>query len=253
MNKKFKDKALYAGAVILALAIWQAAAVRINSHLILVSPADVLKKLTVIWREEGFLNTLLSSFININCGFFFGAVIGGACAVLAGRFRLVEILLKPYVVTIKSVPVASFIIVALMVFSSNQLSSFIAFLMVLPVIYTNILAGIHSVDRNMLEMADIFGLSWRKRFFYISLPGLRPYILSACSLSIGLAWKAGIAAELIGIPTGTVGEALYYTKVYFESADLFAWTVIIILISVLSEKLITVIINLLFACLERKK
>ena len=240
-------------AVVLALGTWQAASAAFKSDLILVSPVNVLMRLTTIWTEEGCFSTLLSSFSHITTGFFAGLLSGAVLAVAAGRFKAIEILLRPYMTVIKSVPVASFIIVAIMVFSSVYLSIFISFLMSLPVVYTNLLAGIKNTDKKMTEMADIFGLSWQKRFLYIILPGLRPYILSACSLSVGLAWKSGVAAELIGIPAGSVGEALYYTKVYFDSVDLFAWTVIIVAVSLIFEKLITLLIKMAFAALERKK
>ena len=150
-------------------------------------------------------------------------------------------------VTVKSIPVASFIILALIWLSSAQLSSFISYLMVLPILYTAILSGIRNIDPQMLEMADVFHLSWRRRLLFLWIPQIKPYLLSGCSVALGLSWKAGIAAEIIGLPDGTIGEALYNSKIYLCTVDLFAWTVIIVLISVLFEKLFMALLRQIFA------
>ena len=172
--------------------------------------------------------------------------VGIIFAVAAGRFRIVEILLQPYIIAIKSTPVASFIVLFLIWISSKSLSVFISFLMVLPIVYTNVLQGIKSTDGKLLEMADLFRVKWWRRLHYIYVPQLRPYLISACSLSIGMSWKAGVAAELIGIPEGSIGEKLYEAKIYLSSSDLFAWTVAIIVISILFEKLFIYLLKAFF-------
>ena len=115
--------------------------------------------------------------------------------------------MTPFMLTVKSVPVASFIILALIWFSSRNLSILISFLMVLPIIYTNVLGGIRSVDRALLEMAEVFRIPRMRVVKFIYLPQIMPFFYSACSVSLGLAWKAGVAAEVIGIPKGSVGRA----------------------------------------------
>ena len=152
---------------------------------------------------------------------------------------------------IKSVPVASFIILCLIWLSSGSLSVFISFLMVLPIVYTNMLQGIQSTDSKLLDMAHVFRMSWFRKLRYIYIPHLKPYLMSACSVSIGLAWKAGIAAEVIGIPDGSIGEKLYEAKVYLDSADLFAWTFVIVFVSVIFEKLFLRALKWAYKRLER--
>ncbi len=106
-----------------------------------------------------------------------------------------------------------------------------------PIIYSNVLQSIHSVDRQMLEAVKVFRLSWPKRVLSTcGCPSSSPYLLSACGVSLGISWKAGIAAEIIGIPAGSIGRMFYDAKVYFNTVDLFAWTVIVVVISVLFEK-----------------
>lgn len=226
-------------AALLLLAVWQAAAMLMNQKILLASPLEVLERLFTLWKEPEFISSVAFSLVRIALGFiagFFSAVI---LAVLAGRHEWIEILLSPVMVTIKSVPVASFIIIALVWLSGKSLSIFISFLMVLPVIYNNVLGGIKSIDRKMLEMADVFRIRWGNRYRYIWMPYLKPYVLSSITTALGMAWKAGIAAEVIGIPTGSIGERLYRAKAYLNTVDLFAWTVVIVIVSQLFEKIVT--------------
>jgi len=238
-------------SVLFALTVWQASAMMVGIEFLFPTPIAVVRRLFTIWREDGFFTSILQSLIKIITGFLLALILGLILAVLSGRFSIVENMLWPFMITIKSIPVASFIVLALMWLSSAQLSTFISFLMVLPVIYTNILGGIKNPDRCMDRMADLFRIPWHRRVLYIWVPRIKPFLLSACSLAIGLSWKAGIAAELIGIPTGSLGEMLYYSKVYFNTLDLFSWTLIIVLISVTFEKLFLLMLKFLFGRLEK--
>ena len=158
-------------------------------------------------------------------------------AALAARFRWVRELLTPVVAAIKAVPVVSFIILALVWLDARELSLFISALMVFPPVYLNVLTGIAGADRELLEMARVFRVPFGRRLRGIYLPAVLPYFRTAVSLALGLCWKAGIAAEVIGLPGGTMGEALYQAKVYYETGDLFAWTAVIVAVSLAFEKL----------------
>ena len=148
-----------------------------------------------------------------------------------------EILMDPLITVIKATPVASFIILCLIWIPSRNLSVFISFLMVFPVVYTNLLEGLRQTDKQLLEMADSFGAGLGKKVEFVYLSQVMPYAATACKLGLGLCWKAGIAAEVIGIPTGSIGEKLYKSKVYLETPDLFAWTIVIIFVSMTFEKI----------------
>lgn len=238
-------------SVAFILILWQIAAALLDNQILLVSPTEVIAKTWELLGNADFFESLLFSFTRIVAGFIGALVSGCILAALASRFRIIDVLLKPLMVAIKSVPVASFIILALIWLDSSSLSVFISFLMVLPVVYTNILTGISSIPKSQKEMADVFGISWGKRFLYIALPALKPYLISACTISLGLSWKAGIAAEVIGIPDGSIGERLYQAKLYLETPDLFAWTLIIVLVSILFEKLFVLLIKGGYRLLER--
>ena len=249
MNKQFLQKA---GAVLLALALWQAVSMIVGMDILLASPLRVLERLSTIWREKDFLSTVLFSVCRIFGGFLLAFLAGTAMALLAGRFRTVEILMWPYVVTIKSVPIASFIILCLIWFSYTQMTVFIAFLIAFPVIYTNVLQGIRSTDPALVEMGKLYRVRGLRRLFYIRLPGIMPFLTSACGVAIGMSWKAGVAAEVIGVINGSIGQKLYDAKIYFQNADLLSWTVIIILLSVAGEKLFVRLLRRLYARAVRR-
>lgn len=229
-----------------ALLVWQAAAMALHQPLLLASPWQVALRLTTIWREAGFFASIFTSFSLIALGFILGLLAGILLAIPAARYPLVRVLLKPYVMVIKSVPVASFVILALLWLSSARLSTFISFLMVFPVIYNNVLAGILATDDKLLQMARLYRVPLGRRIRMVYLPQLKPFLLSACSAALGMAWKAGVAAEVIGLPSGTIGEKLYDAKVYLNTVDLFCWTVLIVLLSVLFEKLFLFLLGWVF-------
>ena len=172
-----------------------------------------------------------------------GAVLAFVLALAAGRWPVVEVLLRPYVLAIKAVPVASFIILALIWLSSRTLPLFIAALMVFPPVYLNVLEGIRRTDASLLEMARVFRVPFSRTLRGVYLPQVLPYFRSAVSAALGLCWKAGTAAEVIALSSGSIGEKLYNAKIYFQTADLFAWTAAIVLISAAFEKLFLLLVD----------
>lgn len=223
-------------AVLIALLLWQCIYMTINQRLILASPLEVVVNLMQMIRRTDFWRTVLYSVLRITGGFLIAFATGVVLGILAGRCKALEMLLWPYATAIKAVPVASFIILALMWIGSDKLSILISALMVFPIIYTNVLEGIKSADKRLLEMAYIYRLSNIKKLIYIYLPALKTYIKAAVSMALGIAFKAGTAAEVIGIPDGSIGERLYEAKIYFDTAELLAWTVAIVIVSIVLEK-----------------
>lgn len=238
-------------AVIFALCLWQLAAMTLDSRILLVSPVEVAVRLTTIWQTEGFFSSVWFSFYHIAGGFFIALFLGIILAALAGKFSWIETLLWPFLVTVKTVPVASFVVICLIWLSAENLSVFISFLIVLPVVYGNVLEGIKSEDRAMQELAQVYKMSFFRRIMYIHLPQLKPFLMSACATALGMAWKAGVAAEIIGTPDGSIGKQLFYAKIYLDTDDLLCWTVVIVLISVLFEKLFMLGLKTLYGRLER--
>lgn len=246
-----KKYLITAAGVLFWLAVWQLAALAVNQKILLVSPVSVIARLCELVTEAGFLKSIGFSAARILGGFFMGLFAGGVLALLAGRFTPVRLLFAPLVSVVKSIPVASFTILALMCVSSRQLSLLVTFLIAVPIVYSNMLEGIQALDPKLGEMAEVFGIPHRRRFAGIYLSQLLPYFRSASRLAIGLCWKSGIAAEVIGIPDGSIGEMLYMSKIYLETEDLFAWTLVIILLSWLCERIFVLCVDLLAKRVER--
>ena len=228
---------LFSGlAVLFWLAVWQAASVVIGQEILLVSPVSVLHRLFFLVREPSFWKTVGFSFSRILIGFFSATVSGAAAAALAYCFTWFRALMAPPVFAVKAAPVASFVILCLIWVPSRNLSVVISFLMVFPVVYLNLLEGLGETNVQLLEMAQVFRIPPWKRVRAIYWPQCRPYFISACRLSLGLCWKSGIAAEVIGMPDGSIGEKLYQAKIFLQTEELFAWTVVVIGISIFFEK-----------------
>lgn len=226
-------------AVAFWLTVWQSAAFFLGQELLLVTPAAVLRSLAGLAVTGAFWQSIWHSFARIGGGFLLGALAGCLCAAFAARFGAARALFAPLFGTIRAIPVASFVILALLWAGSRNLSVLISLLMAAPVLYTSLLAGLDARDPSLAEMAAVFRIPPIKRLRSLTLPAVLPWVASGCRTAIGLAWKSGVAAEVIGLPRQTIGERLYQTKLYLETGELFAWTLVIILLSAVCEKLIT--------------
>lgn len=249
MNKK--NVILKGLSAVSAVIVWQLLAMKIGMDMLLASPVEVAERFTTIWKEPEFYSAVIFSFVRISSGFLIAFAAGIILGVLAGRIKAVEYILFPYVTVIKTVPIASFIILCLLWLSFSQLTVLIAFLIAFPAIYANVLQGVKSTDKKMLELAEIYHLPWKRRLLYIYMPSVKPYLVSACSVAVGMTWKAGVAAEIIGLVDGSVGEMMYQAKIYFQNADLLCWTIIIIVISVVSEKIFVFLLKSVFRGVEK--
>ena len=236
--KNLNRKTRLALAALFWLAVWQILSMAVGQPILLASPAATLARLWTLVRTAGFWRSLLFTLGHILSGYALAALAGMGLAVLAGRFMPVSDLLSPLLAAMRSVPVASFVIAALIWVPSRRLSVLIAFVIVLPVVYAGTLDGLRQIDPKLTEMARVFRMSRWNRLRAVDLPAALPSVASALSVSIGLAWKSGVAAEVIGIPAGSVGEKLYKAKVYLATPDLFAWTMAIVLASAACARLI---------------
>lgn len=224
-------------AVVFWLLLWQGVAMLVGEKILLASPLETLQALFSLSLTGTFWTSAFFSLGRILSGFLGAVCLACLLAGLSARLHSVSLLLAPLFSALRSIPVASFVIVALIWVPSQQLSVLISFLIAMPILYAGILCGIESTDSQLLEMAQVFGMGNKRRLFYLYIPAVFPYFQNAAVVAIGLAWKSGIAAEVIGIPGGSIGEKLYRAKVYLNTPDLFAWTIVIVLLSLLCEKM----------------
>ena len=232
------------------LLLWQGVSAALGQPLLRPSPLQVAGCLWGLFRTAGYWSALALSTGRILGGFLAAEAAAAGLAALSARFPPIRELLSPAVAAIKAVPVASFIILVYLWLPGRWLPGFISALMVFPPVYLNLLEGLGRRDRQLAEMARVFRVPWGRRFRHLDLPQLLPYLRSAMSLGLGLCWKAGVAAEVIGVVGGSIGERLYEAKVYFQMTDLLAWTVVIVVCSVGFEKLVLWLLRRGFAAWE---
>lgn len=224
---------------------WFVATFRVKQELLLPSPIRVLTRLGELASQPEFWSITLLSLCRIFGGILSATLIGILCGILTAHSRFLHELLTPILAIIKATPVASFIILALVWITRTRLPVFIAALMVIPIIWTNVEQGIRQIDPQLIEMAKVFRFSPSKRLLHITIPSILPYFAAACKTSLGLAWKAGIAAEVLATPARSIGKELFEAKTFMETTDLFAWTVTVILLSLCMEKIFFTLLRLL--------
>lgn len=238
-------------AVAVWIAVWQAAAMIVGRDFLLASPLQTLSCFFRLAATPDFYLSALYSLTRIFTGFLLGTAAGTLLAAFSLRLRAVRELMAPLQAVLRAIPVASFVIAALIWLPSKHLSVLISFLIVFPQVYGGMLAEFERRDPKMIEMANVFRMRGLRRAIYVyALPSARGFE-SLCVSCIGLAWKSGVAAELIAIPAGSIGERLYQAKVYLMSGELFAWTILIILLSAACAKLLRLLLRLGVTLAER--
>lgn len=230
---------LTAAAVLLFwCGIWILAARLVGRELLLPPPWKVLCRLWELAATESFWFTVGSSILRVLTGILSAGVLGILLAVLTEKSALLKALLSPVMTLVKSTPVASFIILALIWLGREILPAVISGLMVLPVVWANVSAGIRGQDPQLIELAQVYGLSRGRILRRITVPSVLPHLRSALSSALGLGWKAGIAAEVLTVPQPSIGKMIFESKIYLETTSLFAWTAAVIFISLVIEKLL---------------
>lgn len=220
------------------LLVWQLAAMAVGQRILLASPIETLARLVRLLPTGAFWRSVLYTLGRILAGYGMACALGIGLGILATRASVVADLLSPLLTAMRSVPVASFVIAALIWVPSRRLSLLIVAVIVLPVVYAGTVDGLRQIDPRLTEMARVFHMPRWNRLRTIELPALLPSLASSLSVAMGLAWKSGVAAEVIGIPTGSIGERLYKAKVYLATPDLFAWTLTIVLLSAACTRLL---------------
>lgn len=234
-------------ALILAfwIGVWWIAAWRVGKPLLFPSPVLVLTRLWEMMQTAEFYRVTVNSLFNVLKGILIAVFGGSVLAVITSRISLLREAVLPLMTVVKATPVASFIILALIWIGAVKVPTFITVLIVLPVVWTNLDEGFLRIDPQLNEVTKVYKMTFPRRLRVLILPSLKPYFVSACRTSMGLAWKAGIAAEIIAMPRDSIGTMIGDAKQYIETVDMFAWTLTVIVLSL--------VIELLFAALFKKR
>lgn len=223
--------------IIFWVAVWVLISFRINNEFFFPSPVSVAKALIALAVTSEFWITALYSLLRVVFAILVSLVIGSLLAVITESSSWVKALLSPALGVIKATPVASFIILALLWLERDSLPVFITALIVIPIVWSNVSEGIRSVDRSLIDVTKAYKFTRLQKLTRLYLPSVSPFFMAACKSSLGMAWKAGISAEVLSTPQKAIGTELYFSKTYLETPSLFAWTLVVIIMSVIIEKL----------------
>ncbi|MGM9681419.1 MAG: ABC transporter permease [Eubacteriales bacterium] len=238
-NKRWIKPIKYLFVALFWIALWQTVAMAVGEELLFPSPMATLRAFWDLCKTSNFWLTVAISFKRILIGILISMAMGILGGILTGIVPFFRILFEPILSIIRSTPVASFIVLLVLWMSRDSVPTVISVLMVLPVVWSNVQEGILRTDRELLEMAKVFRLPFYKKIVGIYLPSVAPYLASAARSSLGMAWKAGIAAEVIVLPLCSIGRQLYYASNNLETARMFAWTATVILLSMLVDCLMS--------------
>lgn len=206
--------------------------------LLLPAPVLVAETLFSLALTPSFWAITAASLLRIFSGFVAGAVLGGLIACLTAFLPWADTLFSPLIRIIRATPVASFIVLILLWVRTGMVPGVISALMVLPVVWGNVHAGLVSADGQLLEMADAYSLGPWRTLGLVRLPSALPHFASGCTTALGLAWKSGVAAEVLCLPRQAIGTQVYYSKLSLETPALFAWTAVVIVLSFALESLL---------------
>lgn len=242
MNKK----KILTGIAVAAfwLGIWQLISMAIAQELLVPAPFAVLRVIAENGVTLQFWQTVGISMLRIVFGFLLAVAIGIVLAVLTVRFAWLRNVFAPVLHCVKAAPVASFIILALVWIPTDILPTFICFLMVVPIVWSNVEQGIRKTDQKLLEMTKVYRVGRWRTLIGVQIPSVLPYLMSALTTGLGFAWKSGIAAEVICQPKFAIGRQLHIGRMYLETPQVFAWTAVVILMSVLLERLLKAVVRL---------
>ena len=217
------------------LCVWQGISLAVSNDLLIPAPWAVLRRLCGLAVRSDFWMAVSGSLLRMLTGYFAGVACGFLLAFCTHWSRIARQLLAPAFTVIRATPVASFILIALIWIGSARVPVFTAFLMVLPIVWGGVSSGLESIGKELPEAARLFGFSRRRKLWLLYLPSIKTPFLSACVTSVGLAWKASVAAEVLCVSKLSIGKYLYQSKLYLETVDLYAWTCTVIVLSLVLE------------------
>jgi len=218
------------------LTVWQIFSVIVNHSYFLPDVPTTLKALFVLVTSSNFFGVIFETIIRVITGLFLGVILGIFFAIICHKSKIANMLISPIISIIKATPVASFIIILWISVSGKSLPVIIAFLMVLPIIFQNIIDGYNSIPKELEEICTVYEFSALKKFKVLTFPCLIKYLIPAVITATGLAWKSEIAAEIIAYTKDSIGYYIHDANYYSDTATVFAWTIVIIVLSIILEK-----------------
>ena len=245
----WKNSILSFAAAVILLLLWQLGSNWIDAEIILPPPGKVLAEVYTIVASRVFIADLKATFSRGLWSFLLVMSTGLAAGIAAGKYAVVNASFRPLLAVIKTTPVMSIILIAIVWFHTGTVPVFAAFLITFPIIIENCAAGIRETDKHLIEMAALYQIPALDVLVSVSIPSMLPYIISGARTAIGLTWKVIVAGEILSLPRNGIGSQMQLSQLNLETGKVFAWTLIAILLSALSQGLFS---GLLFLAKRRR-
>ncbi len=235
MNKKRTDTCISILSSFVLILIWELGAALLGASIILPTPLEVLKELANLVSSQDFLANLGFTILRALESFIIIVIAGSIAGILAGRFHVFNSIIRPLVTIFKATPVMSVILLAYIWLRTGAVPVFSAFLMAFPVMFVQTMAGYQSIDTKLLAMCEIYDIKGKERIKHLIIPSLLPYLTTGAKQTLSIIWKVVIAAEVLTLPKHGVGRALQLAQIQLETAKVFAWTIVAILLTALGD------------------
>lgn len=233
---KDKRKFIEFGTVVVLIGLWQIISSIIGSSIILPPPYAVVIELFKFLSKKSFYLNLGSTVLRAVESFVIIVFSGSVCGILAGKNANMETAFKPLISVFKATPVMSVILIAFIWFRTGAVPVFSAFLMAFPIMFVQTVQGYHNLDSKLIQMCDIYGIQGFKRTVNFTIPAMMPSLVTGAKQSLAMIWKVVIASEVLTIPNYGVGKDLQLSQVQLDTSKVFAWTVVAIILTSLSDK-----------------
>lgn len=230
-------------SVVFWIAVWWLVALKVDSPLLLPAPPAVFARFGALILTKEFWLTVSLSIGRVLLGLLVSIVLAIPLAVLTARLPLFSVLLRPVMTAVRATPVAAFIILLWLWVGVDDVPTIITLLIALPVVWKNVETGILGIDQELLEMSKSFRVPLIRRIVHLDIPSVLPAFRASLQTVIGLGWKSGIAAEIIVRPVRAIGRAISDAKYSLDYVDIFAWTLTVVLLSLLIEFLFTTLLS----------
>ncbi len=231
-------------AVALLLLIWKYAAASMDAQIILPSPETTLERFLGLVSGADFRQSVAISAWRVLAGFLLSVAAGMLVGVPAGINAALRNGFSPILAVIRTTPIMSVILIALLWFKTGTVPIFSAFLIGFPVVVRNIITGIQQTDTRLVEMGRAYELSRTQMLTAIYVPSVIPYLISGAQTALGLTWKVVVAAEVLSLPERGIGADMQYAQMSLETAEVFAWTAVAIVCAGLSHALLSLVLKL---------
>lgn len=227
--------------LVIFIALWQVASGFYN-HVLLPSPMEVARSVASLTVNGQLWEHGRQSIARGLTGFGLAVAAGMPLGLLIGLSPVISSLFRPLVVVLQVTPLISWLLLALIWLGFSRVPAFVVFVTTVPLIIINTIQGVKNIDTQLLQMASVFRINRSRVFREIYLPQVLPFLLAGVTAALGTTWKAVAMAEFLSVHQG-IGAMMSVSRTNLETSGLFAWTFVLIGLGLLTDRLLTSLVN----------